>query len=58
MKRLQSFAAHNVNVISQQGKVTLKGTVHTEEEKATISSKATGIAGMDNVTNDLMIKGS
>ena len=52
-----SVYAHNVKVISQHGKVTLKGTVHTDAEKSSIGEKATTVAGADNVTNQLLVKG-
>jgi hyperosmotically inducible protein len=52
-----SVYAHNVKVISQGGKVTLKGTVHTDAEKSSIGEKATTVAGADNVTNQLLVKG-
>src|SRR5215467_9409594 len=43
-KSLSSYA-HNVKIISQDGKVTLKGPVRSEQEKQTIAQKATEIAG-------------
>ena len=55
-KELSTYA-HNVKIISQSGKVTLKGTVHTEEEKKAIEAKATGVAGAENVTNEITVKG-
>lgn len=55
-KSLSTYA-HNVKIISEGGKVTLKGPVHTEEEKKTIEEKATEVAGAGNVTNDLTVKG-
>ena len=55
-KSLSTYA-HNVKVIAQGGKVTLKGPVHTEEEKKTIEGHATKIAGDGNVTNELTVKG-
>jgi hyperosmotically inducible periplasmic protein len=51
-----SSDAHNVKVIAQQGKVTLKGPVRTEEEKATIVAKAKDVAGAGNVTDELEVK--
>ncbi len=56
-KSLSTYA-HNVKIIAAQGKVTLKGVVHTQDEKATIESKATDIAGVGNVTNNITVKGS
>jgi osmotically-inducible protein OsmY len=54
-KSLSSYG-HNVKIISQQGKVTLKGPVHTEEEKKNIEAKAVEVAGTGNVTNMLEVK--
>lgn len=50
-----STYAHNVKVISQNGKVTLKGPVRSEEEKATVLSKAAQIAGQNNINDDLSV---
>jgi hyperosmotically inducible periplasmic protein len=47
----------NVKVIAQDGKVTLKGPVHTEDERKNIEAKAVHIAGAANVTNQLAVKG-
>lgn len=55
-KSLSTYA-HNIKIISQGGKVTLKGPVHTEEEKKAIEAKATKIAGAGNVTDDITVKG-
>jgi hyperosmotically inducible periplasmic protein len=52
-----STYAHNVKIISQAGKVTLKGPVHTEDEKRMIEAKATEVAGEGNVTNEITVKG-
>lgn len=54
-KSLSTYA-HNVKVVSQQGKVTLKGAVHSEEEKQSIQAKAAEVVGAENVTNDLSVK--
>jgi osmotically-inducible protein OsmY len=53
-KSLSTYA-HNVKVITQDGKVTLKGPVRTQEEKAAVESKATTIAGDGNVTSQIDI---
>ena len=50
-----SAYAHNIKVITQGGKVTLKGPVRSEEEKTTIASKAVEVAGEGNVTNQLEV---
>jgi len=51
-----STYAHNVKIISQGGKVTLKGPVRSEDEKSSIEQKATEVAGAGNVTNEITIK--
>jgi hypothetical protein len=53
-KSLSTYA-HNVKIITQDGKVTLKGPVRTQEEKAAVESKATTIAGDGNVTSQIDI---
>jgi osmotically-inducible protein OsmY len=52
-----SLAAHNVNIAAQDGTVTLKGSVKTEEEKKTVEDKATEIAGTGKVTSELTVSG-
>ena len=48
----------NVKVIATQGKVTLRGAVHSDDEKKAIEEHATKFAGAGNVTNELSVKGS
>jgi osmotically-inducible protein OsmY len=55
-KSLSTYG-HNVKVIAEHGKVTLKGPVHSEDEKKTIEEIARKYAGEGNVTNDLEVKG-
>lgn len=50
-----STNAHNVKIITQNGAVTLKGPVKSEEEKQAIEAKATQIAGAGKVTNELQV---
>ncbi|HET7109114.1 MAG TPA: BON domain-containing protein [Candidatus Acidoferrum sp.] len=50
-----STYAHNVKIISQDGKVTLRGPVRSEDEKNNIEAKAVAVAGQGNVTNQLEI---
>jgi hyperosmotically inducible protein len=52
-----STYAHNVKIVAQGGKVTLKGVVHTEEEKKTIEELARKHAGESNVTDEITVKG-
>ena len=46
---------HNVKVITRDGHVTLKGPVHTAEEKSALETTATKIAGAGNVTNQISV---
>jgi hyperosmotically inducible protein len=50
-----STSAHNVKIISQNGTVTLKGPVKSEEEKQTIETKATEVAGQGKVKNEIEV---
>ena len=47
--------AHNIKIITQGGKVTLRGPVRSEDEKANVEAKAVAVAGRENVTNQLEI---
>ena len=53
-KSLSTYA-HNVKIVSQNGQVTLKGPVRSEQEKAAIEAKATEIAGAGKVTNEITV---
>lgn len=55
-KSLSTYA-HNVKIIAQNGTVTLKGPVHTEEEKKAIVAKATEVVGASNVKDEITVKG-
>jgi hyperosmotically inducible protein len=46
-----STNAHNIKIIAQNGKVTLKGPVASAAEKRAVESKAAAIAGTSNVTS-------
>lgn len=52
-----STYAHNVKIIADHGKVTLRGPVRTEDERRSIEAKAVAAAGDGNVTNEITIKG-
>jgi hyperosmotically inducible periplasmic protein len=50
-----STYAHNIKIITQDGKVTLRGPVRSEDEKSNLEAKAVSVAGQDNVTNQLEV---
>jgi hyperosmotically inducible periplasmic protein len=50
-----SVYAHNIKIITQDGKVTLRGPVRSDEEKSNLQSKAVAVAGEENVTNQLEV---
>jgi hyperosmotically inducible periplasmic protein len=54
-KSLSTYA-HNVKIITQDGNVTLKGPVRSEEEKNTVIAKATELAGEGHVIDELQVK--
>jgi hyperosmotically inducible protein len=51
-KSLSTYA-HNIKIITQNGKVTLRGPVRSDDEKANLQAKALAVAGDGNVTNEL-----
>jgi osmotically-inducible protein OsmY len=53
-KTLSTYA-HNVKIIAQNGNVTLKGPVRSNEEKQNVEAKALEIAGAGHVTNEISI---
>ena len=55
-KSLSTYA-HNVKIITQNGAVTLRGPVHSVEEKQTVASTAADVVGgPTKVTNQLTVK--
>jgi len=56
---LSSYAissyGHNVKIVHQNGMVTLKGPVRSEEDKQSIAAKAAEVVGADKVTNQLEV---
>ncbi|MEK6261647.1 MAG: BON domain-containing protein [Planctomycetota bacterium] len=50
-----SVNAHNVKIITQDGKVTLRGPVKSEDEKKTIDEIAVDVAGANNVDSQLEV---
>jgi len=51
-----STNARNIKVIAQNGVVTLKGPVDSDDEKQTIEAKAAQIAGSDKVTSEIQVR--
>jgi len=54
-KSLSTYG-HNVKIIVTGGAVTLKGPVHSEEEKQSIAAKAGEVVGQGKVTNQITVK--
>ena len=55
-KTLSTYA-HNVKIISQNGIVTLKGPVRSDDEVRSIMAKAVEVAGgSDKVVNQMSVK--
>ena len=50
-----STYARNIKIITQNGNVTLRGPVRSEEEKKTIEAKANEVAGADHVKSEIQI---
>ena len=48
-----SMGAHNVTIITRDGKVILKGQVDSGAEKQTVESTAAAVAGAQNVQSQL-----
>jgi hyperosmotically inducible periplasmic protein len=55
-KSLSTYA-HNIKIISQNGVVTLKGPVKSDDEKKALVAKAVEVAGSaDKVTDQISVK--
>ena len=54
-KKLSTYA-HNIKIVSDNGKVTLKGPVRSEEEKQTVEQYAKKYAADQNVIDELTVK--
>jgi hyperosmotically inducible periplasmic protein len=54
-KSLSTYA-HNIKIVTQNGQVTLKGPVRSEDEKRAVETKAAEVAGQDKVSSELNIK--
>jgi osmotically-inducible protein OsmY len=55
-KSLSTYG-HNVKIIASGGRVTLKGPVHSDQEKQAIEEHARKYAGDGNVDDQLTVKG-
>jgi osmotically-inducible protein OsmY len=53
-KALSTYA-HNIKIITQNGNVTLKGPVRSEDEKAAVEAKATEVAGAGHVKSEIEV---
>ncbi len=53
-----SILAHNVKIITDGGKVILRGPVNSQDEKEKVGQKAQQIAGSGKVQNELDVKSS
>jgi hyperosmotically inducible protein len=52
-----STNAHNLKIISQNGTVTVKGPVNSEDERRAVIAKAVAVAGSaDKVTDQISVK--
>jgi hyperosmotically inducible protein len=53
--KAMSTYAKNVKIITQNGNVTLRGPVRTDEEKRSVEEKANDVAGREHVKNEIQI---
>jgi hyperosmotically inducible protein len=51
-----SFYAHNVKIIAQHGRVTLRGPFHSDQEKQTIEEYAHKYVGNGSIVNEITVK--
>ena len=57
-KSLSTYG-HNIKIIAQNGMVTLKGPVNSDEEKRAIESKAAEVAGSpDKIKSEIEVSGT
>jgi hyperosmotically inducible periplasmic protein len=54
-KTLSTYG-HNVKIIVVNGAVTIKGPVHSEDEKRQVGDLAAQVAGAEKVTNEVTVK--
>jgi hyperosmotically inducible periplasmic protein len=53
-KSLSTYG-RNIKILTQDGKVTLRGSVRSEEEKGNLEAKAVSVVGQENVSNQLEV---
>jgi osmotically-inducible protein OsmY len=53
--RSLSRYGRNIAIFMQDGKVTLRGPVWSEQEKGNLGAKAVSVAGQENVSNQLEV---
>jgi hyperosmotically inducible protein len=53
-KTLSTYA-HNVKIVTVNGKVTLNGVVRSDQEKTAIEAKAVSVAGQGSVVNNIKV---
>lgn len=53
-KNLSTYG-HNVKIVTQHGKVTLRGPVRSDEERKNIHNKAAAEVGEANVTDQMQV---
>jgi hyperosmotically inducible protein len=53
-KSLSTYAK-NIKIITQNGNVTLRGPVRSDQEKQTVEAKANEVAGADHVKSEIEI---
>ena len=51
-----STYAHNVKIITENGTVTLKGPVKSDDEKQKVAADAAGVVSQDKVVDQLTVK--
>ena len=51
-----SIRAHNIKIIAKNGTVTLRGAVRSDQEKNAVTAKAIGLAGANNVKDEISVK--
>jgi hyperosmotically inducible protein len=53
-KSLSTYA-HNIKIVTVNGRVTLNGVVRSQDEKGVVEMKAANIAGENKLTSDLKV---